>query len=167
MKKAELAAAVAAAHHTSSPPEASPIEDSLADKVSAMEKRASSLAEQLHYKVCTIGTHASTASRLSLRFQCCLMTVVSHGSASTKQHSKTRVYHIVGGATDPWHPSLALPACRSGCSLATMYCLLFTPTHYAQKSSIGAKATAKLWVASQPECCQRNHSKIQQHYRHN
>ena len=53
VKKAELAAAVAAAHDSSSPPEASPVEDSLADKVSALERKASTLAEQLHYKVCT------------------------------------------------------------------------------------------------------------------
>lgn len=58
MKKAELAAAVAAARHSSSPPEAHPAEDSLADKVSAMERRASSLAEQLHYKVCTCTTNS-------------------------------------------------------------------------------------------------------------
>ena len=53
MKKAELAAAVAAAQQgNSSPPEAAPADDTLADKVSAMERKASSLAEQLHCKVC-------------------------------------------------------------------------------------------------------------------
>lgn len=53
VKKAELAAAAAAAQHgSSSPPEAAPSDDTLADKVSVMERKASSLAEQLHCKVC-------------------------------------------------------------------------------------------------------------------
>lgn len=64
VKKAELATAVAAAQQgSSSPPEAAPADDTLADKVSAMERKASSLAEQLHYKVgmvsacdCSIGS---------------------------------------------------------------------------------------------------------------
>lgn len=55
VKKAELATAVAAAQQgSSSPPEAAPADDTLADKVSAMESKASSLAEQLHYKVCMV-----------------------------------------------------------------------------------------------------------------
>lgn len=74
VKKAELAAAVAAAQHSSSPPETSPLDDSLADKVSAMEKRARSLAEQLHYKVCTLATPTSTARPLHL--QQCLLAVL-------------------------------------------------------------------------------------------
>lgn len=64
VKKAELATAVAAAQQgSSSPPEAAPADDTLADKVSAMERKASSLAEQLHYKVGMI-LHVTAASLL-------------------------------------------------------------------------------------------------------
>lgn len=43
-------------------------------------------------------------------------------------------------------PSLAMPACQCGCTLATVYCLVLTQTHSAQQSSIVAKATAELWL---------------------
>ena len=63
VKKAELATAVAAAQQgSSSPPEAVPADDTLADKVAAMERKASSLAEQLHYKVCVAPTCDSIAA---------------------------------------------------------------------------------------------------------
>jgi hypothetical protein len=51
VKKAELSQAMAAARQSSLPPEAAPAEDRLAEKVSIMEQKAKSLAQQLHGKV--------------------------------------------------------------------------------------------------------------------
>ncbi len=51
VKKAELSQAMAAARQSSLPPEAAPAEDRLAVKVSIMEQKAKSLAQQLHGKV--------------------------------------------------------------------------------------------------------------------
>ncbi len=51
VKKAELSQAMAAARQSSPPPEAAPAEDRLAEKVSMMEQKAKSLAQQLHGKV--------------------------------------------------------------------------------------------------------------------
>lgn len=70
VKKAELTAAVAAAQQgNSSPPEAAPADDNLADKVSAMERKASSLAEQLHRKVCSACACACGCSIASANIQ--------------------------------------------------------------------------------------------------
>ena len=52
LKKAELSQALAAARQTSPPPEAAPADDPLTEKVSVMEQKAKSLAQQLHGKVC-------------------------------------------------------------------------------------------------------------------
>lgn len=51
VKKTELSQAMAAARQSSPPPEAAPAEDRLAEKVSMMEQKAKSLAQQLHGKV--------------------------------------------------------------------------------------------------------------------
>jgi len=51
VKKAELSQAIAAARQNSPPPEAAPAEDRLAEKVTEMEEKAKTLAQQLHSKV--------------------------------------------------------------------------------------------------------------------
>lgn len=51
VKKAELSQAMEAARQSSPAPEAAPAEDRLAEKVSIMEQKAKSLAQQLHGKV--------------------------------------------------------------------------------------------------------------------
>lgn len=57
VKKAELSQAMAAARQSSPPPEAAPAEDRLAEKVSMMEQKAKSLAQQLHGKVFELDRH--------------------------------------------------------------------------------------------------------------
>ncbi|DBA71038.1 TPA: hypothetical protein ACH3X2_011465 [Trebouxia sp. C0005] len=57
VKKAEVSQAMAAARQSSPPPEAAPAEDRLAEKVSMMEQKAKSLAQQLHGKVFELDRH--------------------------------------------------------------------------------------------------------------